>query len=247
MKFHILTLFPEMFAGPLSTSIIGRGVENGLLGFELYNIRDYAVDRHRTVDDAPYGGGAGMVMKVEPLTACLEDVLSRAPGARVLLASPGGLPLTQKRAAALATGEEEIIVVCGRYEGIDDRVRELFSAEEFSIGDYVLTGGELAALVLVDVVGRLVPGVLGSNESAGDESFSDGLLEYPQYTRPPEFRGLKVPDVLLSGNHREIARWRRAQSLRKTACIRPSLLENVTLSGDDLKTMRSIERSEKND
>ncbi len=238
MKFHILTLFPEMFAGPLTTSIIGRGVETGLLGFELYNIRDYASDRHRTVDDAPYGGGAGMVMKVEPLTACLEEVKSRVPGARVLIASPGGMPLSQEMARKISA-EDEVIVVCGRYEGIDDRVRELFSAEEFSIGDYVLTGGELAAMVLVDAVGRLVPGVLGSHESAGEESFSDGLLEYPHYTRPPEFRGLRVPEVLLSGNHREIARWRRQQSLLKTARTRPSLLERVSLSAEDKKLLQS--------
>lgn len=236
MKFHILTLFPEMFAGPLTTSIIGRGVEAGLLGFELYNIRDYAFDRHRTVDDAPYGGGAGMVMKVEPLTACLETVTALVPGAKVLIASPGGVPLNQKMAAELSA-EDEIIVVCGRYEGIDDRVRELFSAVEFSIGDYVLTGGELAAMVLVDAVGRLVPGVLGSHESAGEESFSDGLLEYPHYTRPPEFRGLRVPEILLSGNHREIARWRRQQSLLKTARTRPSLLEGVVLSEEERKML----------
>ncbi len=241
MKFHILTLFPEMFAGPLSTSIIGRGVESGLLGFELYNIRDFALDRHRTVDDAPYGGGAGMVMKVEPLTACLEAATRNAPGARVLLASPRGTPLTQKMAAELAT-EREIVVVCGRYEGIDERVRELFSAVEFSIGDYVLTGGELAAMVLVDAVGRLVPGVLGSSESAEDESFSAGLLEYPHYTRPPEFRGLKVPEVLLSGNHKEIARWRRTQALLKTSRIRPSLLETADLSGEDLRVLQELEQ-----
>lgn len=241
MKFHILTLFPEMFAGPLSASIIGRGMENGHLGVALYNIRDYAFDRHRTVDDSPYGGGAGMVMKVEPLTACLEAAVSSAPGAKVLIASPRGIPLTQKMAAELA-GEKELVIVCGRYEGIDERVRELFSAVEFSIGDYVLTGGELAALVLVDTVGRLVPGVLGSNESAVDESFSDGLLEYPQYTRPPEFRGLKVPDVLLSGNHREIARWRRRQSLMKTVHIRPSLLDSVDLTREDRKMLQEMER-----
>jgi tRNA (guanine37-N1)-methyltransferase len=241
MKFHILTLFPEMFAGPLSASIIGRGMENGHLGVELYNIRDYALDRHRTVDDAPYGGGAGMVMKIEPLTACLEEAVARAPGAKVLIASPRGLPLTQKMAGELAL-EKELVIVCGRYEGIDERVRELFNAIEFSIGDYVLTGGELAAMVLVDAVGRLVPGVLGSTESAEDESFADGLLEYPQYTRPPEFRGLKVPDVLLSGNHREIARWRRRQALLKTVHSRPALLETVELTKEDRKVLQEMER-----
>lgn len=243
MKFHIVTLFPEMFAGPLTESIIGRGVENGLLGVELYNIRDYALDRHRTVDDAPYGGGAGMVMKVEPLTACIETVRSMAPGARIMFASPRGVPFSQEMAEELAR-EDDLIIVCGRYEGIDERLQELFAAEEFSIGDYVLTGGELAAMVLVDAVGRLVPGVLGSRESAVDESFADGLLEYPQYTRPPEFRGLKVPDVLLSGNHREIARWRRRQSLLKTAAIRPALLQNANLTGEEAALLREIERGE---
>lgn len=242
MKFHILTIFPEMFAGPLTTSIIGRGVEAGLLGVELYNIRDYAVDRHRTVDDAPYGGGAGMVMKVEPLVACLEAVKARAPRAQVLIASPGGVPLDQAMVREFSISDE-LIVVCGRYEGIDDRVRQLFSAVEFSIGDYVLTGGELAAMVLVDAVGRLVPGVLGSQESAGEESFADGLLEYPHYTRPPEYRGLKVPDVLLSGNHREIARWRRRQSLLKTARIRPALLASAPLSPEE-RSMLLTERGE---
>lgn len=239
MKFHILSLFPEMFATPLSTSIIGRGVEAGQLGVHLYNIRDFATDRHRTVDDTPYGGGAGMVMKVEPLCACLEEVQSRAPGAKVLIASPRGVPLTQRRAEELAA-EKELIIVCGRYEGIDERVVELFAAEEFSIGDYVLTGGELAAMVLVDAVGRLVPGVLGSEASAEDESFSDGLLEYPHYTRPQDFRGLKVPEVLLSGNHREIGRWRRRQALLKTLRIRPELLQSVTLGREDEKILQEI-------
>jgi len=243
MKFHIVTLFPEMFAGPLTESIIGRGIENGLLGVDLYNIRDYALDRHRTVDDAPYGGGAGMVMKVEPLTACIEAVTAMAPGARIMFASPRGVPFSQEMAEELAR-EDDLIIVCGRYEGIDERLRELFAAEEFSIGDYVLTGGELAAMVLVDAVGRLLPGVLGSRESAVDESFADGLLEYPQYTRPPEFRGLKVPDVLLSGNHREIARWRRRQSILKTAAIRPALLKKANLTGEEAALLREIERGE---
>jgi tRNA (guanine37-N1)-methyltransferase len=243
MKFHIVTLFPEMFAGPLTESIIGRGIENGLLGVDLYNIRDYALDRHRTVDDAPYGGGAGMVMKVEPLTACIEAVRSMAPGARIMFASPRGVPFSQEMAEELAR-EDDLIIVCGRYEGIDERLRELFAAEEFSIGDYVLTGGELAAMVLVDAVGRLLPGVLGSRESAVDESFADGLLEYPQYTRPPEFRGLKVPDVLLSGNHREIARWRRRQSILKTAASRPALLKKANLTGEEVALLRTIERGE---
>jgi len=223
MKFHILTLFPEMFAGVLSLGVTGRAVEGGILDVELYNIRDYATDKHHSVDDAPYGGGAGMVMKVEPIASCIEAVRKKAPDARLLLASPGGKPFNQNMAAELAA-EGEIIVLCGRYEGIDERVKELFSATEFSIGDYVMTGGEIAAMTVVDTIARLIPGVLGSDESVGEESFSDGLLEYPQYTRPPEFRGLRVPDMLLSGNHGEIARWRREKSLQKTKVVRPDLL-----------------------
>lgn len=223
MKFHILTLFPEMFAGVLSLGVTGRAVEGGILDVELYNIRDYATDKHHSVDDAPYGGGAGMVMKVEPIACCIEAVRKKAPDARLLLASPGGKPFNQSMAAELAA-EGEIIVLCGRYEGIDERVKELFSATEFSIGDYVMTGGEIAAMTVVDTIARLIPGVLGSDESVGEESFSDGLLEYPQYTRPPEFRGLRVPDMLLSGNHGEIARWRREKSLQKTKVVRPDLL-----------------------
>lgn len=224
MKFHILTLFPEMFAGVLSLGVTGRAVENGTLEVALYNIRDYATDRHRTVDDAPYGGGPGMVMKVEPIAACLEAVRESAPDARILLASPGGRPFNQKMAHELAA-DGEVIILCGRYEGVDERVKELFAATEFSIGDYVMTGGEIAAMAVVDTVARLVPGVLGSDESAADESFSAGLLEYPQYTRPPEFRGLQVPTMLLSGNHGEIACWRKERSLEKTRMVRPDLLE----------------------
>lgn len=236
MKFHILTLFPEMFSGVLSLGVTGRAVESGLLDVKLYNIRDYATDRHRTVDDAPYGGGAGMVMKVEPIARCIEAVREFAPDARLLLASPGGRPFSQQMASDLKA-EGEVIILCGRYEGVDERVKELFSATEFSIGDYVMTGGELAAMVLVDTVGRLVPGVLGSEESAGEESFSDGLLEYPHYTRPAEFRGLKVPDMLLSGNHSEIAKWRRARSLQKTALIRPEILAVTELDDKERRML----------
>ncbi len=239
MKFQILTLFPAMFQGPLTESILRRGVESGAIGVELHNIRDYATDRHKTVDDAPYGGGAGMVMKVEPLSACIEAVKRAAPKARVILTSPRGEPFTQAVAQELAA-EEGVIILCGRYEGIDERVRELYVDRELSIGDFVLTGGELAAMVIVDAVARLVPGVLGSEESALDESFSDGLLEYPQYTRPPEFRGLSVPPVLLSGNHREIGRWRRRQALRQTMERRPDLLGTAHLTKEDEKVLGEI-------
>ena len=240
MKFHILTLFPEMFSGPLSASIIGRAVENGILEVQLHNIRDYATDRHRTVDDAPYGGGAGMVMKVEPLVAALEAVKELTPSARLLLTSPRGCPFNQQMATGLAACNE-VIIVCGRYEGIDERVVELSGAEEVSLGDFVLTGGELAAMVLIDAVTRLLPGVLGSDESASADSFSDGLLEYPQYTRPPEFRGLKVPEVLLSGNHREIAKWRREQSLLRTRRCRPDLLSVAPLTKNDAAILLEAE------
>ena len=229
MKFSILTLFPEMFTGFATSGVIGRGIERGLLQFSATNIRDFATDRHRTVDDAPYGGGAGMVMKVEPLAAAVDSALNEAPGSRFIILTPAGRPLTQQVAAELAY-EMSLVILCGRYEGMDERVTELYDADAISIGDYVLSGGETAAMVLMDAVGRLVPGVLGSDESAVDESFSQGLLEYPQFTRPPEFRGLKVPDVLLSGNHAKIAKWRREMSLRKTAAIRPELLAAAELT-----------------
>jgi tRNA (guanine37-N1)-methyltransferase len=244
MKFHVVTLFPEMFSGILSSGVIGRAVESGILDARFYNIRDFTKDRHRTVDDAPYGGGAGMVMKVEPLAECIEAVKSYAPAARLLLTSPGGMPFSQKMASELAS-DGEVIIICGRYEGVDERVKELFSATEVSIGDYVMTGGEIAAMVIIDAVGRLVPGVLGSEDSAGDESFTHGLLEYPQYTRPPEFRGLKVPDTLLSGNHREIAKWRRKKSIQKTQRLRPELLDSSTLDKADRLMLLESEGGQK--
>lgn len=232
MKFDILTLFPDMFRGPFDESIIRRGQDKGLISIAVHQIRDFATDRHRTVDDTPYGGGAGMLMKPEPLAACIESVRANNPAARVLLTSPQGVPLTQPLAAELAQ-EAGLIVICGRYEGVDERVIEQYVDQVVSIGDYVLSGGELAAMVLVDTVTRLVPGVLGSDESAGSDSFSDGLLEYPQYTRPPEFCGQAVPEVLLSGNHARIAQWRREQSLRRTLERRPDLLETAPLSAAD--------------
>jgi len=236
MKFHIVTLFPEMFSGILSNGVIGRAVESGILEVSFYNIRDYTKDRHRTVDDAPYGGGAGMVMKVEPLAECIDAVRVAAPQSRLFLTSPGGMPFSQFMASELAS-EGEVIILCGRYEGVDERVKELFSATEVSIGDYVMTGGEIAAMVMIDAVGRLVSGVLGSEDSAENDSFSNGLLEYPQYTRPPEYRGLKVPDTLLSGNHREIARWRRMKSIEKTHRLRPELLDTALLDKSEKKML----------
>lgn len=229
MKFDILTLFPAMFSGPMGESIIGRAADRGLIDINCRNIRDFAFDKHRTVDDTPYGGGAGMLMKVEPLAACIEQAKADMPEAMVILTTPGGVPFTQQMARDLAT-EPGLIIICGRYEGIDERISELYVDRKLSIGDFVLTGGELAAMVIVDAVSRLVPGVLGSGASADEESFSDGLLEYPQYTRPPEFRGLAVPEVLLSGNHRDIALWRRRQALLRTTAVRPDLLDRLELT-----------------
>lgn len=239
MKIDLLTLFPEMFKGPFSDSIIKLALEKGLIEIDIHNIRDYAVDRHRTTDDYPYGGGAGMVMKVEPLASCLEALRKRRPETKTLLTSPRGRLLTQAKARELAC-VESLTIICGRYEGVDERVSELFVDEEISIGDFVLTGGEPAAIVIVDAVARLIPGVLGSCESAADDSFSNGLLEYPQYTRPPEFQGMEVPPVLLSGNHGEIARWRRRESLKKTLRIRPDLLETLDLSLEDTEYLTSL-------
>lgn len=239
MKFDILTLFPEMFRGPFDESVIRRGQDKGLIQIDLHQIRDYATDKHHTVDDSPYGGGAGMVMKPEPLAACLEAVRGHNPQAPVVLTSPKGIPLTHRLAVELSE-KPGVIIICGRYEGIDERVRELFVDLEISIGDYVLSGGELAAMVVVDAVTRLVPGVLGSDESAATDSFSDGLLEYPQYTRPPEFQGLTVPEVLLSGNHALIAQWRRQQALQRTYAQRPDLLETAPLSDRDRKYLAQL-------
>ena len=242
MKFDILTLFPAMFDGPFTESIIKRAVEDGLIDIRLHNIRDCAFDRHKTADDYPYGGGAGMVMKPEPLAASIEKVKAERPAARVILTTPQGKPFNQALAEELAR-EEEILIICGRYEGVDERVRELFVDDEVSLGDFVLTGGEIAAMVLVDAVSRLIPGVLGCGDSAAGDSFSDGLLEYPQYTRPAEFRGLAVPEVLLSGNHQEIARWRRRLALQRTWEKRPDLLPAARLSEADRKCLRELEEA----
>jgi len=239
MTFDILTLFPAMFEGPLTESILKRAVASGLIEIGIHNIRDYAAGRHQVTDDYPYGGGAGMVMKVEPLAAAVEAVKKQRPAAQVILTTPRGESFNQEMARELAQ-QEGLILICGRYEGVDERVRELLVDREISLGDFVLTGGELAAMVVVDAVARLLPGVLGSEDSAACDSFSDGLLEYPHYTRPPEFGGLQVPDVLLSGNHGEIARWRRRQSLRRTFLTRPELLAGARLNEDDRKYLRQL-------
>ncbi len=220
---EILTLFPRMVAAPLEESILGKAREKGLLRVQVTDIREFAEGRHRVTDDIPYGGGAGMVMKPEPLVAAIEAAKERQPGARVVLMSPQGRRFDQQKAIELSQ-RDALILVCGRYEGVDERVMAWVD-EELSLGDFVLTGGELAALAVVDAVARLIPGVLGNELSAQSESFAgEGLLEGPQYTRPPEFRGLKVPDVLLSGDHGKIAQWRREQALARTKERRPDLL-----------------------
>ena len=240
MKFHILTLFPAMFEGPFHESIIRRAMDEGLINLRLHDIRDYAVDKHKSADDYPYGGGAGMVMKVEPLAACIEAVKRDVAVGRVILTTPRGRPFNQTIAGDLAK-EEALLIICGRYEGVDERVRELFVDDEISLGDFVMTGGELAAMVIVDAVTRLIPGVLGSSDSAACDSFSDGLLEYPQYTRPADFRGVKVPEVLLSGNHQEIARWRRREAIRRTLAVRPDLLKTASLTEEEKRSLRQQE------
>lgn len=220
LKIDIVTLFPRMFEGPLDESILKRARQKGLLEIAIHQLRDYAEGKHRVTDDRPFGGGPGMVMRVEPIVRCIESL--KREDARVILLSPRGQPLRQATLARLAT-LPHLILLCGHYEGVDERARELVVDEEISIGDYVLTNGALPAMVLVDGVARLVPGVLGDAESATEESFHDGLLEYPQYTRPAEYRGLKAPDILLSGNHEAIARWRKEQSRRLTRERRPDL------------------------
>lgn len=241
MRIDILTLFPEMFEGPLSESILRQAREKGLLEIELTNIRDFATDRHRTADDYQYGGGSGMVMKPEPIFRAVEDVRGRARGEgrrAIILLSARGRLLDQNLAADLS-GMDHLILICGRYKGVDERVAAL-ATHEISIGDYVLTGGELAAAVVVDAVSRLVPGVLGDIESAETDSFFQGILGPPTYTRPEEHRGARVPDVLLSGNHERIRRWRRERALQATLKRRPDLLEKAQLSDEDREILADI-------
>jgi tRNA (guanine37-N1)-methyltransferase len=238
MHIDIFTLFPAMFTGPFSESMLKRAQERGLLSIALHNIRDYTSDRHHVVDDYPYGGGVGMVMKPEPIFAAVEAVYQGGP---LILLTPQGRLFTQQIARSLAA-EPRLALICGHYEGVDERVCEHLVNDQLSIGDYVLTGGELAAMVVVDAVARLIPGVLGDAESAREESHSDSLLEYPHYTRPPEFRGWRVPDVLLSGHHAQIARWRRKEALRRTRRRRPDLFARLDLSSkEDQKILKELE------
>ncbi len=238
MHFDIFTLFPGMFEGPLSESILKRARERELLSIALHNIRAATTDKHHVVDDYPYGGGAGMVMKPEPMFAAVEAVYQEGP---IILLTPQGRVFNQQIARELAQ-EQRVTLLCGHYEGIDERIREHLASDELSIGDYVLTGGELAAMVVVDAVSRLLPGVLGGSESTREESHSENLLEYPHYTRPPEFRGWRVPDILLSGHHEQIARWRRQESLRRTRARRPDLFARLNLSDKlDQKLLKELD------
>jgi tRNA (guanine37-N1)-methyltransferase len=224
MKFDVVTIFPRMFDAPLAEGVVARGIQAGLVDVVVHDLRDFTTDRHRVVDDVPYGGGPGMVLKPEPLFRAVDHIREARgnPGA-VILTSPQGRTLTQADATRLAS-LEHVVVLCGRYEGVDERVREHVATEEISIGDYVLSGGELAAMVIIDVVSRLVPGVVGDERSVDEDSFSRGLLDHPHYTRPAEYRGWAVPEVLLSGHHREIERWRRNEALRRTLERRPEML-----------------------
>ena len=239
MQFDIFTLLPEVFPAYLDTSILKRARERGLIDVRVHNIRDYTHDRHHTTDDTPYGGGGGMVMKPGPVFEAVESALGADPVCPVIMLTPQGRVFDQRVAQELSK-HERIALICGRYEGIDERIREHLVTDEISVGDYVLTGGELPALLIVDAVSRLLPDVLGDPTGAEDDSHASGLLEYPHYTRPPEFRGWTVPDVLLSGDHAKIDKWRREQSLLRTLKKRPDLLEKAELSQSDLKFLEKL-------
>ena len=242
MKFDIFSLFPGMFMPYLQESILQRAQQNGLIQVDIHDIRAYTTDKHQVTDDTPYGGGGGMVMKPEPIFSAVEHVLGSAPACPVILLTPQGRPFTQQIAMDYSQ-LEHLAIVCGRYEGVDERVRQHLVTDEISIGDFVLTGGELPALMIIDAVSRLLPGVLGDPDGAMDDSFASGLLEYPHYTRPADFRGWTVPDVLVSGNHAEINRWRRQQALERTFRRRPDLLEKMTLTKEDLKFLAQLHAS----
>jgi tRNA (guanine37-N1)-methyltransferase len=238
VQIDVLTLFPEMFRGVFDSGVIGRAMEQGLVGISLHNFRDQAHDRHHTVDDYPYGGGAGMVLKPEPIFEAVEAIKGESD-VPVILLNPAGRLFNQKVAEEFAR-YSRVIIICGRYEGVDQRVAEHLATDEISIGDYVLTGGEIAAMVIIDAVVRLLPGVLGSELSPREDSHVAGLLEYPQYTRPPSYRGWPVPEVLLSGNHAQIASWRREQSIRRTYQRRPELLDKVELSPEERRLVQKL-------
>jgi len=244
MRVDVLTIFPEVVSCGVDYSIVKRAREKGAVSVFIHNIRDFAEDKHRTTDEPPYGGGAGMVMKPDPIFRAAEHIRTEhwTEQTRVILLSPQGELFTQEKAVELS-GCPHIVLICGHYEGVDERLREHLATDEISVGDYVLTGGELPALIVLDAVVRLIPGVLGAEQSALEESFSEGLLEYPQYTRPADFRGWKVPDVLLSGHHGEIAKWRRIQALKRTLERRPDLLEKAQLTDEDRKILEQLKES----
>ncbi len=246
MNYHILTLFPDMVLNGLNTSIIGRAAEKGLLSIEAIDIRDYSKDKHHSVDDYPYGGGAGMVMQPMPICEAYDDLCNKTgKKPRVIYMTPQGTVFNQTIAAELAK-EEDLVFLCGHYEGIDERALNLVATDFLSIGDYVLTGGELPAMVMIDCISRLIPGVLNNESSAEFESFHDNLLEYPQYTRPEEYRGLKVPEVLLSGHHKNIESWRREQSVKRTLERRPDLLKEAVLSKKEAEFLNRLVKEQEN-
>ena len=240
MEFDVFTLLPEVFFPYLNSSILERARQRSLIEVRVHNIRDWASTKHHVTDDEPYGGGGGMVMKVEPVFAAVESVLGPKTNIPVILLTPQGRVFNQKIAQELVQ-QPRLALICGRYEGVDERIRQHLVTDEISIGDYVLTGGELPALILIDAISRLISGVLGDPDGAMNDSHSSGLLEYPHYTRPPEFRGWGVPEILLSGDHAKIEKWRREQSLRRTLRRRPDLLENARLSESDLKNLKKIQ------
>lgn len=243
MRFDVFTLLPQVIQPYLEASILQRAIQNNLLEVHIHDIRAWTVDKHHITDDAPFGGGGGMVMKPEPIFNAVEDVTGSPPGCPVILLTPQGRTYNQQIAQELAV-QPRIALLCGRYEGIDERVREHLVTDEISVGDYVLTGGEIPALLLIDSIARLIPGALGDPDGAMDDSFASGLLEYPHYTRPAEFRGWRVPDVLLSGNHARIERWRRDQSILRTYRRRPDLLDKLELSKKDSQFLEKIKQPE---
>jgi tRNA (guanine37-N1)-methyltransferase len=242
VKFDIVTIFPRMIDAGVAEGVVSRGIAGGLIDLQVHDLREFTADRHRSVDDVPYGGGPGMVMKPEPLVRAIEKVRATRGGPdAIIVTSPQGRAFTQREAERLA-GLGHVALLCGRYEGLDERVLTLVGAEELSIGDYVVSGGELAALVIVDAVSRLVPGVVGDEQSVAEDSFSRGLLDYPHYTRPAEFGGLKVPDVLLSGHHAEVRRWRKKEALARTLARRPELLGNASLDDEERAMLDELRR-----
>ena len=246
MDFDVFTLLPEVFPAYLDSSILQRARQRGLIEIKLHNIRDWAIDRHHVTDDLPYGGGGGMVIKVEPVFAAVEAILGTPPDCPIIMLSPQGRVFTQKVADELS-GFPHLALICGRYEGFDERIRTHLVSDEISIGDFVLTGGELPALILIDALARLIPGVLGDPDGAADDSHASGLLEYPHYTRPPEFRGWQVPPILLTGDHARIARWRREQSLLRTLSRRKDLLVSANLSKLDRKFLDNLDLQDSTD